>query len=132
MTDPSLRTSHSSRDVFAAGDVAYVPVPLTGDNDANFPVTSARHEHVRAAQDMGALAARVMMGGVGADEPYDPVPCMYSRSALFLIQKQVARTQVLLCSRSQGRAGTQSRGRTCEAVARTLCNALILAFYPSE
>lgn len=82
ITDPSLRTSHPSGDVFAAGDVACVPIPLTGDSDGNFPATSARYEHVKAARDMGAHAARVMMGGIGAHEPYDPVPHMYSRSAL--------------------------------------------------
>lgn len=83
VTDVSLRTSHPSGDVFAAGDVACAPVPLAGDRDGNVPTTAARFEHVTSARNMGAHAARAMLGGIGDQESYESVPHMYSRLVLW-------------------------------------------------
>ncbi|CAM9140061.1 unnamed protein product [Laminaria digitata] len=79
MADSSLRTSHPSGDVFAAGDIACVPAPLGGIDEGTHSATTLRSEHVTAARDMGAHAARTMLGGAAAKEPYDPVPHLYSR-----------------------------------------------------
>ncbi|CAM9798983.1 unnamed protein product [Ectocarpus fasciculatus] len=79
ITDSYLRTSHPSGDVFAAGDVACVPVPLGGNGDTSFMATANRSEHVKAARDMGAFAAGMMLGGDDSGESYNPVPHMYSR-----------------------------------------------------
>lgn len=83
ITDPSLRTSHPSGDVFAAGDVACVRALVPGDDDdRNFPAVAVRSEHVQAARDMGAHAAQSMSGAIGVQAPYEPVPQMYCRSVL--------------------------------------------------
>lgn len=79
MVDSSLRTSHPSGDVFAAGDIACVPAPLGGIDERTHLATTLRCEHVTSARKMGAHAARTMLGGAAAKEPYDPVPHMYSR-----------------------------------------------------
>ncbi len=80
VTDSSLRTSHPSGDVFAAGDVACAPVPLMGNGEGDFMATAMRSQHVRAARDMGTFAARKMLAGSQMGEMYNPVPHMYSRS----------------------------------------------------
>lgn len=80
MVDSSLRTSHPSGDVFAAGDIACVPAPLGGIDEITH-----RSEHVTSARQMGAHAARTMLGGAAAKEPYDPVPHMYSRLVICLV-----------------------------------------------
>lgn len=80
VTDSSLRTSHPSGDIFAAGDVACAPVPLAGDDvEGESSPKKIRFEHVKTARDMGKVAARAMLGGTDIDEWYDPVPYMYSR-----------------------------------------------------
>ena len=79
VTDSSLRTSHPSGDIFAAGDVACAPVPLAGDGESGSSPKKIRSEHVKTAREMGKLAAKVMLGGIDAEERYDPVPYMYSR-----------------------------------------------------
>ena len=63
--DARLRTSHA--DVFAAGDVASVISPLTGDR--------LRVEHEDAALTMGAAAGRSMAGD---ETPYTHIPYFYS------------------------------------------------------
>lgn len=85
VTDSSLRTSHPSGDVFAAGDVACAPVPLGGNDEGNFMATTVRSEHVKAARDMGAFAARMMLADSDSGESYNPVPHMYSRSVLTIL-----------------------------------------------
>lgn len=82
LTDSSLRTSHPSGDVFAAGDVACAPVPLGGNDERNFMATATRSQHVKTARDMGTFAARTMLAGSDAGETYNPVPHMYSRWVL--------------------------------------------------
>lgn len=79
VTDSSLRTSHPSGDVFAAGDVACAPVPLMGGEKGDFFSTAMRSEHVKTARDMGAYAATSMLGGNDVQLPYNPVPHIYSR-----------------------------------------------------
>lgn len=79
ITDFSLRTTHPSGDVFAAGDVACAPVPLAGAGEGNHVATATKSEHVKTARDMGTHAARVMLGDAGNVGPFDPVPHMYSR-----------------------------------------------------
>ena len=79
VTDSSLRTSHPSGDVFAAGDVACAPVPLMGNGEGDFMATAMRSQHVKAARDMGTFAARMMLAGSDTGETYNPVPHMYSR-----------------------------------------------------
>lgn len=86
LTDSSLRTSHTSGDVFAAGDVACAPVPLGGSDDRNFMATAIRSRHVKAARDMGTFAARTMLAGGDTGETYSPVPHMYSRSVLTAVE----------------------------------------------
>jgi NADPH-dependent 2,4-dienoyl-CoA reductase/sulfur reductase-like enzyme len=61
------RLCTSSGDVFAAGDVASAPSPLSGRH--------VRVEHEDAALTMGKLAGRLM---AGADGTYDHVPFFYS------------------------------------------------------
>ena len=80
LTDSSLRTSHPSGDVFAAGDVACAPVPLGSNDERNFMATAIRSQHVKAARDMGTFTARTMLAESDAGETYNPVPHMYSRS----------------------------------------------------
>ena len=63
--DARLRTSHP--DVFAAGDVASVISPLTGER--------LRVEHEDAALSMGAAAGRSMAGD---ETPYTHIPYFYS------------------------------------------------------
>lgn len=82
ITDSYLRTSHPSGDVFAAGDVACVPVPLGGNGDTSFMAIANRSEHIKAARDMGTFVAGMMLGGTDSGESYNPVPHMYSRSGL--------------------------------------------------
>ncbi|CAM9894246.1 unnamed protein product [Scytosiphon promiscuus] len=79
VTDSSLRTSHPSGDVFAAGDVACAPVPLRGNGEGNFMATAIRSEHVKSARDMGTFAAAMMLAGSDTGESYNPVPHVYSR-----------------------------------------------------
>ncbi|CAM9262728.1 unnamed protein product, partial [Hapterophycus canaliculatus] len=79
VTDSSLRTSHPSGDVFAAGDVACAPVPLGGSGEGNFTPTAVRSEHVKSARDMGTFAAKMMLAGSDTGESYNPVPHVYSR-----------------------------------------------------
>lgn len=81
VTDSSLRTSHPSGDIFAAGDVACSPVPLAGGDDVEGESTPKilRFEHVKTARDMGMVAARAMLEGDDTEELYNPVPYMYSR-----------------------------------------------------
>lgn len=86
LTDSSLRTSHPSGDVFAAGDVACAPVPLGGNDERNFMAMAIRSQHVKAARDMGTFAARTMLAGSDTGETYNPVPHMYSRSVLTTIE----------------------------------------------
>lgn len=90
ITDSALRTSHPSGDVFAAGDVAYAPVPrLGGDDQGNYIAAAMRSEHVKMARDMGTHVAKMMLGDTHAEPMYDPVPHVYSRSVL--------RTPMSLC-----------------------------------
>lgn len=86
VTDSSLRTSHPSGDVFAAGDVACAPVPLGGNDEGNFMATAVRSEHVKAARDMGTFAARTMLAGSDTGDSYNPVPHMYSRWKLSTVE----------------------------------------------
>lgn len=81
VTDSSLRTSHPSGDIFAAGDVACSPVPLARGDDVEGGSTpkTIRFEHVKTARDMGKVAARAMLEGADINKSYDPVPYMYSR-----------------------------------------------------
>ncbi|CAM9240958.1 unnamed protein product [Choristocarpus tenellus] len=74
ITDSALRVSHASRDVFAAGDVASVPLLLAGGRLTRF-------EHVHAAREMALHCARVMLYPEGQESklPYNPVPSFYSR-----------------------------------------------------
>lgn len=82
VTDSSLRTSHPSGDVFAAGDVACAPIPLGGNDEGNFMAAAIRSQHVKEARDMGAFAARTMLADSDLGESYNPVPHIYSRSIL--------------------------------------------------
>lgn len=84
ITDSSLRTSHASGDVFAAGDVACVPISLGREVDENLSPIIMRSEHVGSAQSMGTHAAGVMLGSAHANTPYNPVPFMYSRLVVHL------------------------------------------------
>eukprot|EP00752_Nemacystus_decipiens_P017496 g15685.t1 len=79
LTDSSLRTSHPSGDVFAAGDVACVPVPLGGNHERSFMTAAVRSQHVQAARDTGTFAAKTMLAGSDTGDTYNPVPSMYSR-----------------------------------------------------
>lgn len=88
LTDSSLRTSHPSGDVFAAGDVACAPVPLGGNDERNFMTAAIRSQHVKAARDMGTFAARTMLAGSDTGDTYNPVPHMYSRSVLTAVDLQ--------------------------------------------
>ncbi|CAM9482367.1 unnamed protein product, partial [Discosporangium mesarthrocarpum] len=74
ITDSSLRASHPSRDVFAAGDVASAPLPLAGGRQV-------RMEHVHWAREMGQHVAQVMLEPEGqqATGPFNAVPSFYSR-----------------------------------------------------
>lgn len=85
ITDSSLRTSHPSGDVFAAGEIACVPAPLGGIDENTHLATVLRSEHVQGAREMGAHAAKMMQGGATAAGLYDPVPQMYSRSVFFAV-----------------------------------------------
>lgn len=90
VTDSSLRTSHQSGDVFAAGDVARAPVLLGGGGEENYMATTMRSEHVEAARSMGTHAAKMMLGGASVEDPYDPVPHLYSRWVLRSTQIHLA------------------------------------------
>ncbi|MFE3829034.1 NAD(P)/FAD-dependent oxidoreductase [Streptomyces sp. NPDC059092] len=68
--DASLRTSDP--DIFAAGDVAAVPLPGWG---AQLPVDRVRVEHWANALNGGPAAARAMLG---LDVRYDRVPYFFS------------------------------------------------------
>lgn len=83
LTDSSLRTSHPSGDVFAAGDVACAPAPLGGNDERNFMTAAIRSQHVKAARDMGTFAAKTMLTGSDTGDTYNPVPHMYSRSVTY-------------------------------------------------
>lgn len=80
VTDSSLRASHPSGDVFAAGDVACAPVPRGGYDEGNCTAAGMRFEHVQTARDMGMHVAGAMLERAGSDRSYDSVPHMYSRS----------------------------------------------------
>ena len=64
--DGQLRTRH--REIFAAGDIAGYPNPLTGDRQ--------RIEHWVVAESQGIHAARSMLGKAG---DYDLVPFFWTR-----------------------------------------------------
>lgn len=102
MVDSSLRTSHPSGDVFAAGEIACVPAPLGGIDETTHLATTLRSEHVTSAREMGAHAAKAMLGGAAEKEPYDPVPHMYSRlvNLSFMASACCARGSPTSCFRS--------------------------------
>jgi len=58
----------AGENVYAAGDIAYFPNPLTGEHQ--------RIEHWRTAMQQGRIAAHNM---AGKDTPYDSVPFFWTR-----------------------------------------------------
>ena len=75
LVDGHLRASHPSGDVFAVGDVATFPLPLTKENAVRLPVRST-------AETMSAFAAEACaaaLSGVPHDAIYDPVPRLCSK-----------------------------------------------------